>query len=154
MLLTRAWSVMSTGVPGCSGHCEGLAWDPIPALTGALRTWKPLAHLRGGLFILPSGKSLPRAGLGGFWPVQKDSATWLLTPRCLTLFLSNCHFGNATQPREDRVRSLSLAAFLNKSRGGSCWCPLSSCALCSALPPCQDRNTRASERGWAHCLMI
>lgn len=36
-----------------------------------------MAHLRGGqvpvLFLLPSGKSLPRAGLGGFWPVRKDS---------------------------------------------------------------------------------
>lgn len=23
-------------VPGCSCHCQGFAWDPIPALTGAL----------------------------------------------------------------------------------------------------------------------
>lgn len=71
-LLPRAGAVTGTGVPALRGLCR----DPSPALPAALCTWKPLlrmAHWRGGqvpvFFILPWGKSLPRAALGGFCPI-------------------------------------------------------------------------------------
>lgn len=75
VLLTRAWSVTCTGGPWCCCHCQGFAWEPIPALPGALWTWKPwvrMAHLRGGQ--IPVLFTLPRADLGGFCPVQEDSS--------------------------------------------------------------------------------
>lgn len=52
----------------------------------------------------------------------------LLILRCLFVFLSDAPIANVTQSWEDGARTLSLAAFRNKSEGESCWCPLSSCA--------------------------
>lgn len=129
VLLTRAWSVTCTGGPWCCCHCQGFAWEPIPALPGALWTWKPwvrMAHLRGGQ--IPVLFTLPRADLGGFCPVQEDSSHRAAHPKMCFLV---SHFGNAKQPWEDGARSLSLAASPDKSRG-LCWCPLSSCALTTA----------------------
>lgn len=77
------------------------------------------------------GKSLPKTSLGGFSPVRGRRllhGAEAAHPKVPFIFLSDAPFANATRPWEDGARSLSLAAFQNKSRGVSCWCPLSSCA--------------------------
>lgn len=133
VLLTRAWSVTCTGGPWCCCHCQGFAWEPIPALPGALWTWKPwvrMAHLRGGqipvLFILP------RADLGGFCPIQEDSSHRAAHPKVCFLVSGQFSLWKCQASCGRTEQGLSLAASPDKSRGGLCWCPLSSCALTTA----------------------
>lgn len=96
-----------------------------------------MAHWRGGqvtvLFILPSGKSLSRAGLGGFCPSCHVAAhPKVHFPVSGQFSLWKCQAAVGGRSEEPEPCSLP-----DKSRGGGwCWCPLSSCALTAALLPC------------------
>lgn len=55
----------------------------------------------------------------------RTAAMWLLTPRCLLLFVSNSHFGDARQPGRMEQRRLSLAVLQTKAeeKVGGALCP-------------------------------